>query len=165
MPVPFFSLFCFSRAALLHEHFAEQDVRNLCRGRGHVDPPEELFAQPGQPCGSAQVLDPQFPEIDLEVVDDARQDGLDPLDVVVLFELQTYADLEIVALASGTVEVHQKIRKIEKDHRAHPFRLNGLTGLAITKLDILDGLESLKICTAYDYNGTIIDDFPGNLKG
>jgi adenylosuccinate synthase len=43
-------------------------------------------------------------------------------------------------------------------------RLNGLTGLAITKLDILGGLESLKICTAYDYNGTIIDDFPGNLN-
>jgi adenylosuccinate synthase len=43
-------------------------------------------------------------------------------------------------------------------------RLNGLTGLAITKLDILGGLKSLKICTAYDYNGTIIDDFPGSLN-
>ena len=43
-------------------------------------------------------------------------------------------------------------------------RLNGLTGLAITKLDILGGLESLKICTAYDYKGTLIDDFPGSLN-
>lgn len=43
-------------------------------------------------------------------------------------------------------------------------RLNGLTGIAITKLDILDGLESLKICTSYDCNGTIIKDFPGNLN-
>ena len=43
-------------------------------------------------------------------------------------------------------------------------RLNSLTGLAITKLDILGGLESLKICTAYDHKGTIIDDFPGNLN-
>jgi adenylosuccinate synthase len=43
-------------------------------------------------------------------------------------------------------------------------RLNGLTGLAVTKLDILGGLESLKICTAYDYKGTIINDFPGNLN-
>ena len=42
-------------------------------------------------------------------------------------------------------------------------RLNGLTGLAITKLDILGGLEELKICTSYDYNGTPIDDFPANL--
>ena len=38
-------------------------------------------------------------------------------------------------------------------------RLNGLTGVAITKLDILGGLESLKICTAYDYKGTIIKIF------
>jgi len=43
-------------------------------------------------------------------------------------------------------------------------RLNGLTGLVITKLDILGGLESLKICTSYDCNGTIINDFPGNLN-
>ncbi len=43
-------------------------------------------------------------------------------------------------------------------------RLNGLTGLVITKLDVLDGLESLKICTGYEYNGEIIDDFPANLK-
>jgi adenylosuccinate synthase len=43
-------------------------------------------------------------------------------------------------------------------------RLNGLTGLAITKLDVLDELESLKICTAYDYNGEIIHDFPASIK-
>jgi adenylosuccinate synthase len=42
-------------------------------------------------------------------------------------------------------------------------RLNGLTGLAITKLDVLDGLESVKICTAYDYQGELISDFPANL--
>ncbi|MBW2238263.1 MAG: adenylosuccinate synthase [Deltaproteobacteria bacterium] len=43
-------------------------------------------------------------------------------------------------------------------------RLNGLTGLVITKLDVLDGLESLKICTGYAYNGETLDDFPANLK-
>jgi adenylosuccinate synthase len=43
-------------------------------------------------------------------------------------------------------------------------RLNSLTGLAITKLDILDGLETLKICTAYEYNGQTLNDFPGSLK-
>jgi adenylosuccinate synthase len=42
-------------------------------------------------------------------------------------------------------------------------RLNGLTGLAITKLDVLDGLESVKICTGYDYHGEIIKDFPASL--
>jgi adenylosuccinate synthase len=43
-------------------------------------------------------------------------------------------------------------------------RLNGLTGLVITKLDVLDGLESLKICTGYEYNGETLYDFPANLK-
>ena len=43
-------------------------------------------------------------------------------------------------------------------------RLNGLTGLAITKLDVLGGLKSLKICTGYEYMGTIINVFPSDLK-
>ncbi|MFC1857877.1 adenylosuccinate synthase [Thermodesulfobacteriota bacterium] len=43
-------------------------------------------------------------------------------------------------------------------------RLNGLTGLVITKLDVLDGLESLNICTGYDYNNTSIYNFPANLN-
>ena len=43
-------------------------------------------------------------------------------------------------------------------------RLNGLTGLVITKLDVLDGLEHLKICTGYEYNGKIVRDFPASLK-
>lgn len=43
-------------------------------------------------------------------------------------------------------------------------RLNGLTGLAITKLDVLGELESLKICTTYEYNGEIIHDFPASIK-
>ncbi len=43
-------------------------------------------------------------------------------------------------------------------------RLNGLTGLAVTKLDVLGELESLKICTAYEYNGEIIHDFPASIK-
>jgi adenylosuccinate synthase len=43
-------------------------------------------------------------------------------------------------------------------------RLNGLTGLAITKLDVLDGLESLNICTGYDYRGEMLAEFPASLK-
>ncbi|MGA8180028.1 MAG: adenylosuccinate synthase, partial [Desulfobacterales bacterium] len=43
-------------------------------------------------------------------------------------------------------------------------RLNGLTGLVITKLDVLGGLEQLKICNGYDYNGETIPDFPASLK-
>lgn len=43
-------------------------------------------------------------------------------------------------------------------------RLNGLTGIAITKLDVLGCLESLKICTGYEYNGRILQDFPASLN-
>jgi adenylosuccinate synthase len=37
---------------------------------------------------------------------------------------------------------------------------NGATSLAITKLDVLDTLPEVKICTAYRVNGETLDDFP-----
>ncbi|MGD8298778.1 MAG: adenylosuccinate synthase, partial [Desulfobacterales bacterium] len=43
-------------------------------------------------------------------------------------------------------------------------RLNGLTGLAITKLDVLGGLENLKICTGYEYQGELLEHYPASLK-
>ncbi|MEA3437814.1 MAG: adenylosuccinate synthase [Thermodesulfobacteriota bacterium] len=43
-------------------------------------------------------------------------------------------------------------------------RLNGLTGITITKLDVLGGLKSLNICTAYEFEGKVIKDFPASLK-
>jgi adenylosuccinate synthase len=43
-------------------------------------------------------------------------------------------------------------------------RLNSLTGFAITKLDVLDDLDEIKICTGYEYNGTLIQDFPAEIK-
>lgn len=43
-------------------------------------------------------------------------------------------------------------------------RLNGLTGLIITKLDVLGGLDEIKICTGYKYNGEVIKDFPCSIK-
>jgi adenylosuccinate synthase len=39
-------------------------------------------------------------------------------------------------------------------------RINGLTGLCITKLDVLDGIHSLNICTGYELDGKIIDMLP-----
>jgi adenylosuccinate synthase len=35
--------------------------------------------------------------------------------------------------------------------------INGVTGLAITNLDGLDEYDTLKICTAYDIDGTVVD--------
>ncbi len=43
-------------------------------------------------------------------------------------------------------------------------RLNSLTGLVITKLDVLDDLDEIKICTGYEYNGTMIKEFPPEIK-
>jgi len=34
-------------------------------------------------------------------------------------------------------------------------QLNGVTGLCVTKLDVLDGIETLKICTAYRFDGAL----------
>lgn len=46
----------------------------------------------------------------------------------------------------------------------HARRVSGITGLAITKLDTLTGIEKLRICTAYKYNGEVIEEFPANLS-
>jgi adenylosuccinate synthase len=43
-------------------------------------------------------------------------------------------------------------------------RLNGLTGLAITKLDVLGGLDELNICTHYMHNGKPVENFPASLN-
>jgi len=39
-------------------------------------------------------------------------------------------------------------------------QVNGLTGLCITKLDVLDGLKELKLCTGYELDGEIVDILP-----
>ncbi|HET7551639.1 MAG TPA: adenylosuccinate synthase [Gemmatimonadaceae bacterium] len=42
-------------------------------------------------------------------------------------------------------------------------RVNGLTGLAVTKLDVLDTLDRVAICTGYEVDGEPVDEFPGDL--
>ena len=42
-------------------------------------------------------------------------------------------------------------------------RINGFTGVVITRLDILDTFPSLKICVGYKLNGKIINNFPANV--
>lgn len=46
----------------------------------------------------------------------------------------------------------------------HAARVNGLTGIVITKLDILSGLTKVKICNSYMYEGKTYDEFPSSLK-
>ena len=45
----------------------------------------------------------------------------------------------------------------------YAVRVNGLTGIAITKLDVLDEFDTIKICTGYLYNGKPIDEIPATL--
>ena len=42
--------------------------------------------------------------------------------------------------------------------------LNGVAGVALTKLDVLDGLPRLKICTGYRLDGRELDHLPAGLK-
>ena len=42
--------------------------------------------------------------------------------------------------------------------------INGIEGIALTKLDILDGLETLKVCVGYRLEGQVIDYLPAGLK-
>jgi len=41
-------------------------------------------------------------------------------------------------------------------------RVNGITDLVLTKLDVLTGLEQIPVCVAYDVDGTRFDDVPVN---
>ena len=43
-------------------------------------------------------------------------------------------------------------------------RVCGLTSLAVTKIDTLAGLEKIKVCVGYKFNGKKIDYFPGSLE-
>mgnify|MGYP005670004195 FL=1 len=43
-------------------------------------------------------------------------------------------------------------------------RVNGLTEIALTKLDVLNGFESIKVCVAYNVNGNNILEMPASLS-
>ncbi|CAM3738350.1 MULTISPECIES: adenylosuccinate synthase [Paenibacillus] len=46
----------------------------------------------------------------------------------------------------------------------HARRVSGITGLSLNSLDVLSGLETVKICTAYKYRGEEIKHYPSSLK-
>jgi adenylosuccinate synthase len=43
-------------------------------------------------------------------------------------------------------------------------QVNGIDSLALTKLDVLDTLEEIKICVAYKYEGNVIKTFPSEMR-
>lgn len=46
----------------------------------------------------------------------------------------------------------------------YAVRLNGMNELALTKLDVLDGFETIEVCTAYRLDGQVIDHFPQRVE-
>ena len=42
-------------------------------------------------------------------------------------------------------------------------RINGLTGISLMLLDVLDQFETIRVCTGYDHGGVITKDFPASL--
>ena len=42
-------------------------------------------------------------------------------------------------------------------------RTSGITGIALTKLDVLDGLKEIKVCVGYELNGQKIDYLPASM--
>jgi len=46
----------------------------------------------------------------------------------------------------------------------HAARVNGLDALAVTKLDVLSGLETVRVATAYRVGSDLVTEFPGRLE-
>ncbi|WEG73344.1 adenylosuccinate synthase [Vagococcus intermedius] len=46
----------------------------------------------------------------------------------------------------------------------HSRRVSGITNLSLNSIDVLSGLETVKICTAYELDGNVIDYYPASLK-
>lgn len=43
-------------------------------------------------------------------------------------------------------------------------RINGVSEMVVMKLDVLDQMETIKICAGYRYRNSVIKDFPANMK-
>lgn len=46
----------------------------------------------------------------------------------------------------------------------YAVRISGIDSIAVTKLDVLTGLEKIKVCIGYELDGKMITDFPTSLK-
>ncbi|WP_321283576.1 adenylosuccinate synthase [Exiguobacterium profundum] len=46
----------------------------------------------------------------------------------------------------------------------HSRRVSGITDLCLNSIDVLTGLETLKICTSYEYEGKRLDEYPPNFR-
>lgn len=47
----------------------------------------------------------------------------------------------------------------------YAIRLNGVTNLALMKLDVLDGFDKIKVCVGYKKDGKLLESYPFSLEG
>lgn len=47
---------------------------------------------------------------------------------------------------------------------SYSIKINGISSLMLTKLDVLSDLQTIKICTGYKYKDQVLKDFPSNLN-
>ena len=45
----------------------------------------------------------------------------------------------------------------------YSVEVNGYTSAILTRLDVLDSFDSVKICTHYELDGNVVDEFPGGI--
>ncbi|OGT99799.1 MAG: adenylosuccinate synthase [Geobacteraceae bacterium GWC2_48_7] len=46
----------------------------------------------------------------------------------------------------------------------YSVRINGLTGISLTKLDVLSGFDTIKVCTGYTFKGKMLETLPAALE-
>jgi adenylosuccinate synthase len=79
------------------------------------------------------------------------------------FEDETSKKIRITGNEFGTTTRRpRRIGWLDLVVLKHVKRVNGLNGLSIMLLDVLSGIEELKICTSYELNGKTIDYIPAN---
>ncbi len=81
------------------------------------------------------------------------------------FEDEVAQQIRVVGHEFGTTTGRpRRIGWIDTVVLRHTKRISGLTGLSVMLLDVLTGLDTLKICVAYKLDDEIIDHIPANIK-
>ena len=65
------------------------------------------------------------------------------------------------------LHLHRRLRRVgwlDLVMLRHAARINSLTELALTKMDILSGLAEVPVCVAYEHRGQRLDHFPSSLE-
>lgn len=81
------------------------------------------------------------------------------------FEDETAKQIRVTGNEFGTTTGRpRRIGWLDTVVLRHTKRISGLTALSVMLLDVLSGLETLKICVAYKLDGEIIDYIPASIK-